>query len=449
MPIRVECPSCGKRFKAPDRLAGKKARCNQCKNVVSIPEAAAESEEDFNVEPQEFQMDEAPERGTDLRAESAAPRKEAKRGLPKLPLVIGGVAVVVVVAVVLALLFLRKKPAPASAPGPPPTVQVDPFDYAVPANADTVFDVNFAALRGAPLWTTIANALGGEEAPAGKSPLESLIRAGAADADELAKIEKSIGVVNKIERVYGGAVSGSKQALFVISASSDADWDGLLALARESAGEEGAAIEETKIGDYTAYHSSNVPGAGEEDMWVVRYSDRIAIAGTETLVRAAVDAMGAGTPPSAPGELMSLFGAAGKATIVAASTKDPQAGGMGAGMGFSMGAPAGGPAGDARSSFKGTTMSFDLSQGVGVACKIRFGKPEDAMKTKAQMDMAIGMLSMMVGQKPELLEAIQSLKANIEGGNITIDINFTNEQIVAAIEAVKEMKESMGGWAAK
>jgi len=89
-------------------------------------------------------------------------------------------------------------------------------------------------------------------------------------------------------------------------------------------------------------------------------------------------------------------------------------------------------------------MSFDLSQGVGVACKMRFGKPEDAVQMKAQMDMAVGMVSLLAAQKPELMEAIQSFKTNIEGGNITIDINFTEEQIAAAIEAAKEMKESMG-----
>ncbi len=46
MPISCECPSCGKRLKAPDSAAGKRAKCPQCGNPVTIPaEKVYEAEE--------------------------------------------------------------------------------------------------------------------------------------------------------------------------------------------------------------------------------------------------------------------------------------------------------------------------------------------------------------------------------------------------------------------
>jgi len=409
------------------------------------------AEEGSDAEAQEFQMEEQPARGRDLRDESAAPR-EQKRSGPKLPGVIGVVAVLVVIAVVIALLFFRKTPGAPGAPGRPGT-QADPFDYAVAANADMVFDVDFAALRGAALWKTIADAIGDEEARAGKSPLESLIRSIAAeaagDADELAKIEKGIDVMNKIERVYGGGVSESQQALFVMSASSDADWDGLLALARESAEEEGVAIEEAKIGEYTAYRATGLPGPAQQDVWVVRYSDRIAIAGSEALVRGAVDAMAAGTPPSPPGELMSLFGEAGKATIVLASTGDMPEGGLplGPGMGLPMGGSTGGSpmgmpgAGEAEepsepSSFEGLTVQADFDDGVDVKCKLRFGKAEEAMEAKGGLDMLAGMMTLGAAQNPEAAKAVPSITTDVQGGDLAINVRMTNEQIGEAVAAM-------------
>jgi ribosomal protein L37AE/L43A len=41
MPIRVRCPGCGQSLNAPDRLAGKTAKCPACGNPVTIPAAAA------------------------------------------------------------------------------------------------------------------------------------------------------------------------------------------------------------------------------------------------------------------------------------------------------------------------------------------------------------------------------------------------------------------------
>ncbi|MEX2316811.1 MAG: hypothetical protein WD669_06645 [Pirellulales bacterium] len=40
MPIEVTCPSCNRRFNAPDNAAGKKAKCPQCGGVIAIPIAA-------------------------------------------------------------------------------------------------------------------------------------------------------------------------------------------------------------------------------------------------------------------------------------------------------------------------------------------------------------------------------------------------------------------------
>ena len=37
MPISVTCPHCGKQIDAPDRLAGKRAKCAVCKNVIEVP----------------------------------------------------------------------------------------------------------------------------------------------------------------------------------------------------------------------------------------------------------------------------------------------------------------------------------------------------------------------------------------------------------------------------
>ena len=41
MPFRVQCPHCQKEFKINESLAGRKARCNGCKNIIRIPSAPA------------------------------------------------------------------------------------------------------------------------------------------------------------------------------------------------------------------------------------------------------------------------------------------------------------------------------------------------------------------------------------------------------------------------
>ncbi len=46
MPIKAECGSCHKRFKAPDKLAGKKVKCPQCGGVIPIPKPQPPKEEE-------------------------------------------------------------------------------------------------------------------------------------------------------------------------------------------------------------------------------------------------------------------------------------------------------------------------------------------------------------------------------------------------------------------
>ncbi|KKK74824.1 hypothetical protein LCGC14_2879880, partial [marine sediment metagenome] len=45
MPITVLCPNCGKKLKAPDKVAGKRAKCPSCGQIMQIPEIVHEAEE--------------------------------------------------------------------------------------------------------------------------------------------------------------------------------------------------------------------------------------------------------------------------------------------------------------------------------------------------------------------------------------------------------------------
>ena len=44
MPIKMNCPSCGKTLSAPDAAAGKKAKCPACGQVMTVPEVVHEAE---------------------------------------------------------------------------------------------------------------------------------------------------------------------------------------------------------------------------------------------------------------------------------------------------------------------------------------------------------------------------------------------------------------------
>ena len=51
MPITVFCPNCGKKLKAPDTAAGRKAKCPQCQTVLTLPAAGEVSNEVLDAEP--------------------------------------------------------------------------------------------------------------------------------------------------------------------------------------------------------------------------------------------------------------------------------------------------------------------------------------------------------------------------------------------------------------
>jgi hypothetical protein len=50
MPISVFCPKCGKKLKAPDTAAGKKAKCPQCQTVLTLPAAGTVQDEVLDAE---------------------------------------------------------------------------------------------------------------------------------------------------------------------------------------------------------------------------------------------------------------------------------------------------------------------------------------------------------------------------------------------------------------
>ena len=70
MPISVTCGDCGKGLKAPDALAGKKAKCPQCGSVVPIPAAVSDAEE--------FEDDPAPAKSSGTKASSKAGSRAVK-----------------------------------------------------------------------------------------------------------------------------------------------------------------------------------------------------------------------------------------------------------------------------------------------------------------------------------------------------------------------------------
>lgn len=64
MPIHFQCDACGKTTRAPDSLAGKKAKCPHCQAVIQVPEAElaeevpAEPAESYGVAPEPATTDE-------------------------------------------------------------------------------------------------------------------------------------------------------------------------------------------------------------------------------------------------------------------------------------------------------------------------------------------------------------------------------------------------------
>lgn len=73
MPISVKCCDCGKALKAPDALAGKKAKCPDCGAIVAVPNPHGIVES--NGVRQDAGFDELVDDGADVAAEDSVPRK--------------------------------------------------------------------------------------------------------------------------------------------------------------------------------------------------------------------------------------------------------------------------------------------------------------------------------------------------------------------------------------
>ncbi len=92
MTISVKCKTCGKKLKAPDSAAGKKAKCPGCGKVVKIPEPVYDAEEvddgvDDAVEDYEDYedygaADDSESYGFDGADEYSAPAMEQRRPCP-------------------------------------------------------------------------------------------------------------------------------------------------------------------------------------------------------------------------------------------------------------------------------------------------------------------------------------------------------------------------------
>jgi predicted RNA-binding Zn-ribbon protein involved in translation (DUF1610 family) len=73
MPISVKCCDCGKALKAPDALAGKKAKCPDCGAVVAVPNPEGPIES--NGGRQDVDFDELADDGADVATEDNTTRK--------------------------------------------------------------------------------------------------------------------------------------------------------------------------------------------------------------------------------------------------------------------------------------------------------------------------------------------------------------------------------------
>ena len=115
MPIAVECPACGARFRTKDEFAGKRAKCPKCAEVLTIPAAADVEEaavEEIAAEPSGSRTPaSAPRRGGGSGARrggssSGRRKRVAETGLPPVALA-AGVAIAVVGAVAWAFLYAK------------------------------------------------------------------------------------------------------------------------------------------------------------------------------------------------------------------------------------------------------------------------------------------------------------------------------------------------------
>lgn len=115
MPIAVECPACGARFRTKDEFAGKRAKCPKCTEVLTIP-AAADAEdaavEELAAEPSASRRPASASRrgggsgGRRGGGSSTRRKRVADTGLPPVALA-AGIAIAVVGAVAWAFLYAK------------------------------------------------------------------------------------------------------------------------------------------------------------------------------------------------------------------------------------------------------------------------------------------------------------------------------------------------------
>ncbi|MFH0962824.1 MAG: hypothetical protein V2A58_02305 [Planctomycetota bacterium] len=224
MPIKVECPQCGRSLKAPDRLAGKKAMCPDCRTAIMVPlpapRAPLGSPEPAAAAPDlsgalSEEGDEEEKEGPEPSPAGAAPERRPSQ---RLPLILGGLALVaIIVLAVILILGRREKPAPVPPALPRPAV--DPFAYVVPSNADTVIDADIASLRAAKLWEALRPADAPASSDAFAAFVDSAMPQAGNDPQAGRRNEKLKTLLGQVERVHGGIVSEDASWLLGVSAS--------------------------------------------------------------------------------------------------------------------------------------------------------------------------------------------------------------------------------------
>ncbi len=113
MPIRVQCPGCGKFSKAPDNYAGKIERCPACGVSVVIPSiTAAETVANFSPpEAADEPESKAPFVEIDTRSQVTAPNPARRRRTVPFPVVVGG-CICIFVGCLTTLFVLGSGPTP-------------------------------------------------------------------------------------------------------------------------------------------------------------------------------------------------------------------------------------------------------------------------------------------------------------------------------------------------
>ncbi len=127
MAITVTCPGCGKNLKAPDALAGKKARCPGCGSQIQVP--ASDTASELSAPVPEAAKSRARAEPVSPGSDTPTPSLEAsgKTRRHRIVVVVGIILLVVVlVALAAAVLGLRKPPLTNVTPQKVASVLKDP-----------------------------------------------------------------------------------------------------------------------------------------------------------------------------------------------------------------------------------------------------------------------------------------------------------------------------------